>query len=151
MKWDLWCLEHLGKCCWGPTPPANHRWIFPSRPDLCGKWNTPSFHLIMKAFPKILATECPPCWQGQQTCVLPVAQNPGEIWAAVASGADGEAKQQPPFGDGRSTPAREPAALSGLYRFRVNIFLVLWSMRFCIFNVSICQYFNAVMFFIYAV
>lgn len=46
----------------------------------------------MKAFPKSLTTECPPCWQGQQTCILPVAQQPWEIWPVVATGADGEAK-----------------------------------------------------------
>lgn len=69
----------------------------------------------------------------------------------LGSDADGEAKQRSPFGDRRSTPTREPAASSGLYRFHVNIFIVLWSMRSCIFNVLVCQYFNAVMLFIYAV
>jgi len=105
----------------------------------------------MKAFPKSLTTERPPCWQGQQICVLPVTQQPGDIWAVVDGGVDGETKQRPLFGDGRSAPTREPAVLSGLYRFHVNIFLVLWSMRFCIFIVLICQYFSAVTFFVYAV
>lgn len=79
-------------------------------------------------------TECP--LRGQRACVLPEA-----LW---------------PQGNlGRKVVAlawRWPAAMAAeLYRLHVNIVLVLWSMRCCIFNVSLYHYFNAVMFFIYAV
>lgn len=88
----------------------------------------------MEAFLESLTTECP--LQGQWACVLPEALCP---WGNL----------------GREAVAlawRWPAAMAAeLYRLYVNIVLVLWSMRCCIFNVSLYHYFNAVTFFIYAV
>lgn len=110
-------LRACGKCCPGTSPPANHGLIFlsQSRPELCAKWNVLSFHSITKASPKSFTTECPLCWGGQQAGILPVAQQPREIWAVVASGADRGAKHQPPPGEGRSLNLRTSSVVQTVH------------------------------------
>lgn len=133
---DITDAESFGKCCWGAPPSTNLTdfLYFSPLPDLRVKWNALLFHLLMQVFPESLATECP--LQGQWACVLPEA-----LW--------------PQENLGRKAVAlawRWPAAVAAkLYRLHVNVVLVLWSMRCCIFNVSLYHYFNAITFFIYAV